>query len=203
MTLLQPAIGENILPIDGDVRWLGQCYTLEDSLLIFNNLLDSIAWKREELVLFGKTIQTRRKVAWYGEPGLKYTYSNMEKRASLWTPELLFVKQKVEHRTGKSFNSCLLNLYYSGEDGMGWHSDDEPELGAQPIIASLSLGATRKFQFRHKQTDQRVSLLLDSGTLLLMQGKTQHFWKHQVPKMKAVKTSRINLTFRTIKTKKS
>ena len=203
MDLFDAVTDKNLLPFEGEVRWYGHCFSQEACLTIYDTLLHTIDWKHETLKMFAKTIQTKRKVAWYGEPGLQYSYSNTVKHTSPWTAELLLLKHKIEELTKQSFNSCLLNLYHDGEEGMGWHSDNEPELGTKPVIASLSFGASRKFQFRHNKTKKQISLMLNNGTLLLMKGETQTHWKHQVPKMKAVRTARINLTFRTIVTKKS
>ncbi len=148
--------------------------------------------------MYGKRYITKRKTAWYGDAAFEYSYSNTTKTALPWTPELLEIKNSVEKLTGHSFNSCLLNFYHNGNEGMSWHSDDEPELGENPIIASLSFGAPRKFSFKHKITKETVSVLLEHGSLLVMKGATQAHWLHAIPKSTKVKTPRINLTFRTI-----
>ena len=115
-----------------------------------------------------------------------------------WTPELLSLKEIIELKTGEKFNSCLLNLYHNGNEGMGWHSDNEKELGEHPVIASLSLGAARKFLLKHNQTKQKIAIILESGSLLLMKGETQEKWIHSLPKTKIIQKPRINLTFRFI-----
>ncbi|HKL91257.1 MAG TPA: alpha-ketoglutarate-dependent dioxygenase AlkB, partial [Allomuricauda sp.] len=148
--------------------------------------------------MFGKRIETKRKVAWYGDQPFEYTYSNSTKKALLWTPELLAIKNLTEKFTEETYNSCLLNLYHSGEEGMGWHSDDEKELKPNGAIASLSFGAERKFAFKHKESKEKVGLTLDHGSLLVMKGTTQSNWLHRLPPTKLVKLPRINLTFRTV-----
>jgi alkylated DNA repair dioxygenase AlkB len=198
MDLFKPAPGETLLPCDGDVRHLGFLYSRAHADSLYENLLQNIDWSQDEMVMFGKKVTTKRKVAWYGDIGLNYRYSNVVKTATLWTPELLDIKERIETKTPTTFNSCLLNLYHSGEEGMGWHSDDEPELGLQPVIGSLSLGASRRFLFRHRSSGQKMEILLESGSLLLMAGETQHYWQHSIPRMARVKKGRINLTFRNI-----
>ncbi len=148
--------------------------------------------------MFGKRLVTKRKVAWYGDSPFSYTYSNIAKEALPWTPALLRLKQVAQHTTGESFNSCLLNLYHNGEEGMSWHSDDEPMMKKHAPIASISLGAARKFSFKHKATKETVSIWLEHGSLLLMKEEVQSHWLHSLPKTKKVMQPRINLTFRTI-----
>lgn len=149
-------------------------------------------------MIFGKRIVTKRKTAWYAAEEYEYTYSKITRKARLWTPELVELKELIEEVTGREFNSCLLNLYHSGEEGMSWHSDAEAELGKEPAIASLSLGAERKFLLKHKRTKEKISLPLQNGSLLLMAGQTQKNWLHSLPKTKKVQAPRINLTFRKI-----
>jgi alkylated DNA repair dioxygenase AlkB len=150
-------------------------------------------------VIYGKHLVTSRKVAWYGDHNFSYTYSGTTKRALLWTKELLDLKKIVERYSGVTFNSCLLNLYHNGSEGMAWHSDDEKALGKNTNIASLSFGAERKFSFKHKRTKESVSLVLESGSLLMMKGSTQSHWMHRLPPTTKVSRPRINLTFRTIR----
>ena len=153
--------------------------------------------------MFGKRVITKRKVAWYGDEPYKYTYSKSTKTALPWTQELQSIKYKVESLTRHNYNSCLLNLYHDGSEGMGWHSDDEPELGRNPVIASVSLGATRRFALQHKRRkDLKQKLDLSHGSLLVMAGETQHHWRHQVAKTTRVKSPRVNLTFRAIQAAK-
>jgi alkylated DNA repair dioxygenase AlkB len=137
-------------------------------------------------------------VAWYGNDNYNYAYSNINRQALAWTKELLELKALVEKRTGETFNSCLLNLYHNGDEGMAWHSDDEKTLGENSAIASFSFGAERKFSFKHKQTKEVISMMLEHGSLLVMKGTTQTHWLHCLPKSKRITTPRVNLTFRTM-----
>jgi alkylated DNA repair dioxygenase AlkB len=188
----------NYLPYDGTVNYYGLVTSADKAHSYLTTLLEHIAWKNDEARIFGKHFITKRKAAWYGDDAYAYSYSNATKQALPWTPELIELKTLVEERTGTTFNSCLLNLYHNGDEGMAWHSDDEASLGKNTTIASLSFGAERKFMFRHKQTKQTVSLILQSGSLLVMKGTTQTNWLHSLPKTKKVTTPRVNLTFRTI-----
>lgn len=188
----------NLLPNDGTVYYYGNILNSKSASRIFDLLMKNILWKNDEVIIFGKRIITKRKAAWYGDSDYLYTYSNSTKQALPWTEELSWLRQIIEELIGTKFNSCLLNLYHNGNEGMGWHSDDEKSLGKNNTIASLSLGAERKFLFKHKQTKQIVSLLLQHGSLLVMKKATQSNWLHSLPKSKDVIDSRINLTFRTI-----
>lgn len=188
----------NILPKDGTVNYYGPIFSSVDSKKYFEDLLETIEWKNDEIVLFGKKIITKRKVAWYGENGLEYAYSNTSKKALAWTKELEEIKSIVEEKTGEIYNSCLLNLYHSGEEGMGWHSDNEKELKKNGAIASVSFGAERKFSFKHKQDKTTLSILLENGSLLVMKDEIQSFWKHKLSVSKLIQSPRINLTFRTV-----
>lgn len=188
----------NLLPCDGTVNYYGRILGHDETQWYYEALLNSVRWKNDEAVIFGKHIVTARKVAWYGDSDYSYTYSGTTKQALVWTKELLALKSIVEKLTGAKFNSCLLNLYHDGNEGMTWHSDDEKSLGKNKTIASVSLGAERKFCFKHKRTPQAASLLLESGSLLVMKDATQTHWLHSLPKSKKAKTPRINLTFRTI-----
>lgn len=200
MSLFEQTLNEpiNILPKDGMVNYHGEIIPIDESELYFTVLLNDIEWRHDQAVIFGKQIATKRKVAWYGEQPFEYTYSNITKRALPWTQHLLALKTLVEQQTNESYNSCLLNLYHTGEEGMAWHSDGESDLKKHGAIASLSLGATRKFAFKHKQSKDVVSLLLKPGSLLVMKGVTQQHWLHRLPPTKKVCEARINLTFRTI-----
>lgn len=190
---------ENLLPQDGEAYYFGKILEEKAAGFYFKELLKDIDWKHDEVIIFGKKIVTTRKTAWYGTEAFEYTYSKMTRKAALFTPELFELRELVQQTTGKEFNSVLLNLYHSGEEGMGWHSDAEAELGKDPVIASLSLGAPRKFVFKHRETKEKISLELEDGSLLLMQGRTQKNWVHSLPKSKKVLEPRINLTFRSIK----
>lgn len=187
----------NLLPVDGDVRYYPGFLSSVEARSYFDAFLTNIPWKQDELVMFGKSITTARKVAWYGDMPFRYTYSRATKESLPWTDELASLKRKLAAYSHLTFNSCLLNLYHHGGEGMGYHSDDEAELGPNPIIASISLGATRPFSLKHKQSKETRKVVLEPGSLLLMQGSTQHHWVHSLPKTTKVKGPRISLTFRT------
>jgi alkylated DNA repair dioxygenase AlkB len=188
----------NLLPYDGIVNYHGKVLKQKEALHYLERLLHTIEWKNDEAVIFGKHIITKRKAAWYGDFEYLYSYSNTTKQALAWTIELLELRKIAEEITGAKFNSCLLNLYHTGEEGMAWHSDDEKSLGKNTTIASFSLGAERKFSFRHKRTKETTSLILENGSLLVMKDATQTNWLHSLPKSKKINRPRINLTFRTI-----
>jgi len=188
---------ENLLPYDGTVNFYGLVFSPEESEHYYQYLLSNINWKNDEIKLFGKHIVTKRKVAWFGDKPFQYTYSGLTKTAQTWNPDLLPLKSTIEELTHETYNSCLFNLYHSGEEGMTWHSDGEKELKKNGAIASLSFGAERKFVFKHKESGETVSVLLPSGSLLVMKGLTQSYWLHRLPPTKRVHTPRINLTFRT------
>jgi alkylated DNA repair dioxygenase AlkB len=196
MDLFQPDNSLNLLPYDGVVNYYGKVFTINEATYYYEKLMDTIAWKLDEAIIFGKKIITKRKVAWYGDKNFSYTYSNTTRLALPWTAELLELKQLVEKLTNARFNSCLLNLYHSGEEGVAWHSDDEKSLGKNSPIGSLSFGATRTFSFKHKRNNETRSILLEAGSLLVMKEETQINWLHCLPKTKKVKSPRINLTFR-------
>ena len=200
MNLFNPEPGEtiNLLPHDGAVYYYGRPITKQQANDYFNLLLKNIDWKNDEVVIFGKHIITKRKVAWYANDNYIYTYSGISKQALRWTKELAELKAIVEKNTGSQFNSCLLNLYHNGDEGMTWHSDDEKSIGSNTAIASFSFGAERKFSFKHKKTKETISLILENGSMLLMKDTTQTNWLHSLPKTKRVSTARINLTFRTM-----
>lgn len=189
---------QNYLPYDGTVQYYGKVVQTAAADHYFEALLHTIAWENDQALIFGKLFTTKRKVAWYGDRRFEYTYSNMNKYALPWTIELIELKALVETLTGETFNSCLLNLYHSGEEGMAWHSDGETDLKKNGAIASLSFGAERKFAFKHKQSKEKVELYLEHGSLLVMKDVTQTHWLHRLPPTKKVSTERINLTFRTI-----
>ncbi|WP_349351531.1 MULTISPECIES: alpha-ketoglutarate-dependent dioxygenase AlkB [unclassified Flagellimonas] len=189
---------KNWLPKDGVVNYFGPIIPLEQADDFFKILADTIPWEADVVHMFGKRIVTKRKVAWYGDQPYDYTYSNSTKKALPWTPALRELKEMAENLTNETYNSCLLNLYHTGEEGMGWHTDNEKELKKNGAIASYSFGAERKFVFKHKTTKEKVELLLDHGSLLVMKGATQNHWLHRLPPSKKVRSARINLTFRTI-----
>jgi alkylated DNA repair dioxygenase AlkB len=190
--------GVNLLPRDGTVNYFGKVFSLPEANDYLTCLLNSIDWKPDEAVIFGKLIHTKRKVAWYGDSGFEYTYSNRTKKALPWTKELLALKSRTEAETGETFNSCLLNLYHTGEEGMAWHSDGEKDLKKNGAIGSLSFGAERKFSFKHKSTKETISILLEHGSLLVMKDTTQAHWLHRLPPTVKTLKPRVNLTFRTI-----
>ena len=189
---------KNLLPEQGIVKYYGILIPLASADYYFNRLLSNIEWKNDEAVIYGKRIITKRKVAWYADQAFEYTYSKTTKCALPWTNDLLQLKALVEKRTNECFNSCLLNLYHDGREGMSWHSDGEIDLKKNGSIGSLSLGAERKFCFKHKKTKENVSLILEHGSLLMMQGTTQSYWQHRLPPTTKVTQPRINLTFRSI-----
>tara|TARA_R110002126_G_scaffold78630_13_gene195708 strand:+ start:1237 stop:1848 length:612 start_codon:yes stop_codon:yes gene_type:complete len=191
----------NLLPKDGTVIYYGTVMPIKEANLYLHTFLDTIEWKNDEAVIFGKRIITKRKVAWYGDTTFSYTYSKTTKEALPWTRELLQLKQIIEEKTGETYNSCLLNLYHSGDEGMGWHSDGEKELKKNGAIASVSLGAERKFAFKHKNTKEVISQVLAHGSVLVMKDETQSHWLHRLPPTTRISTPRVNLTFRTINLK--
>lgn len=188
----------NVLNKDGEANYYGIIMTTSEANTCYNLLLKNINWKNDEALYHGRHIVTKRKVAWYGDQGFLYTYSNTTKQALPWTNELIDLKRKTELITNSQFNSCLLNLYHDGNEGMTWHSDDEKSLGKNTVIASLSFGAERKFLFKHRRTRQIISILLENGSLLVMRGNTQSNWLHSLPLSSKINYPRINLTFRTI-----
>ena len=189
---------ENLLPKDGTVNYFGQIMSDEEAHRYYSVLLNEIDWKNDQAIIFGKLIETKRKIAWYGDIPFAYTYSKVTKTALPWTETLKQLKELAEEKTGETYNSCLLNLYHDGSEGMAWHSDGEKQLKHHGAIASLSFGAERKFAFKHKQTKEVVALHLASGSLLVMKGSTQENWLHRLPPTKKINHPRINLTFRTI-----
>lgn len=189
---------QNLLHKEGIVHYYGPIMPVGIANVYLDLLLNKIQWKNDVAVMFGKPIVTKRKVAWYGDKPFKYTYSNTTKLALPWTKELLRLKESVEYAAGDCFNSCLLNLYHNGSEGMTWHSDDEKELEKNGAIGSLSFGAERKFSFKHKESKESVSLYLQNGSLLVMKGSTQCHWTHRLPPTKRVNTPRVSLTFRTM-----
>ncbi|WP_462220891.1 alpha-ketoglutarate-dependent dioxygenase AlkB [Ferruginibacter sp.] len=188
----------NLLPNDGTVNYYGTILDSSKAKFYYDTLLKTIEWKNDEAIIFNKHIITKRKAAWYGDSNYAYTYSNATKYALPWTAALLELKNKAEELSQATYNSCLLNLYHNGDEGMAWHSDDEKTLAKNGAIASLSFGAERKFSFKHKQTKETVAVLLESGSLLVMKGTTQTNWLHRLPPTKKIHQPRVNLTFRTI-----
>ena len=193
--------GEINLP-DADLYYHPQFFTKESSDRLLLNLKDKIAWTQNTIRFYGKESLVPRLEAWYGDPGKSYAYSGIHMTPKPWTPELLTIKQAIEPVAGVVFNSVLINYYRDGKDRVAWHSDDEKELGQNPVIGSVSLGAERKFKLRHKQyktNGLKHEILLRHGSFLLMQGTTQHHWMHEIPRTAKPIGTRINLTFRIIK----
>jgi alkylated DNA repair dioxygenase AlkB len=186
----------SLLPYEGTVLYYGKVISTMEANNHLQSLLTTIEWKNDEAILYGKHFITARKIAWYADTDFRYTYSGTTKKALPWTEELLTLKQIAEHHTGASYNSCLLNLYHNGNEGMAWHSDGEKSLSKHGSIASFSFGAERKFSFKHKASKATVSLVLQHGSLLEMKGETQTHWLHRLPPTTKVKTPRVNLTFR-------
>ena len=191
-----PAESIVILAKDGRAEYINHFYDAEVSDSLFTNVLGSLTWESDQIFMFGRLVTTARKVAWVGDPDCLYTYSGVQKIPQVWTKELLQMKHKLEQLTGHTYNSCLLNLYHTGDEGMGWHSDNEKELDSTTPIASVSLGARRKFAFRHKQDKTTSSIFLEHGSLLIMHPPIQEHWHHSLLKTKTITSPRINLTFR-------
>ena len=197
--LIQAGVGpNNLTPYDGELYLIKQFYDREEADGLFESLLQSLAWDEEAILIFGRWVKVPRLMAWYGDPEACYTYSGVNHEPLPWTETLSSIRMKVEQSCGHPFNSVLANLYRDGRDSMGWHADNEKELGPNPIIASLSLGDERLFCFSHNKTRYRLDFVLGHGDLLLMAGALQHHWRHSLPKTKQPKTERINLTFRRI-----
>lgn len=189
---------KNLLPNDGRVNYYGKIFSLPEANHYLTELLNNIEWKNDEAFIMGKHIITKRKVAWYADMAFEYTYSKITKKALPWTAALLQLKTIIELKTGETFNSCLLNLYHTGEEGMTWHSDAEKDLKKNGAIASISFGAERKFLFKHKATKKTVPVFLEHGSLLIMKDTTQTNWLHRLPPTTKTIKPRVNLTFRTI-----
>lgn len=193
----------SIVSYDGQATYYPSLMDEAEATAYFDKLKEEINWQNDELVIFGKTIITSRLVAWYGSEPFEYTYSKKTKKALLFSKTILKLKEQVEEQTGAKYNSCLLNFYHSGDEGMGWHTDDEKDLVKHSSIASVSLGACRKFVFKHKLSGEKVEVVLESGSLLDMYGTIQENWLHSLPKTKKINLPRINLTFRLFEAKRT
>ena len=185
-----------IINFEGEAIYYGPIFSLEQSSLFFDDLLNNIEWKNEEIIMFGKEIISKRKVAFYADDGVDYTYSNKTKKGLSWTEPLLKIKSVVENYTHVNYNGCLLNLYHDGNEAMGWHSDNEKEIKPNSSIASVSIGIERKFSFKNKLSKETITVQLENGSLLEMKGTIQKNWLHALPKSKKITQPRINLTFR-------
>lgn len=187
-----------VLAKHGLVTYEPAFLSASEAAVLMRELLGDVRWRQEHLRIAGREIPFPRLTAWYGDPRAVYTYSGIENRPLAWTPSLARLRDRLRATVGAGFNSVLLNLYRTGSDSMGWHADDEPELGPRPVIASVSLGAPRRFELRSRETGETRRVVLEHGSLLVMSGATQDRWKHQVPKEPTVRAPRVNLTFRTV-----
>lgn len=188
--------GAELLPVDGSVRYFRDVFAPGEADQLLDAVLQEVDFVQEYIVMFGNRSPVPRLSAWHGEPGRTYTYSGITQSPRPWTPALDDIRARIEPICRAQFNSVLVNLYRDGSDGVAWHSDDEPELGPEPIIGSVSLGDTRRFVLRHRSTGERVELTPAPGSLIVMAGPTQQAWEHQVPKTARPAGPRINLTFR-------
>ncbi|MGA1362036.1 MAG: alpha-ketoglutarate-dependent dioxygenase AlkB family protein [Ilumatobacteraceae bacterium] len=188
-----------LLPYDGSAvlhQWVLGDRSWEE---VMGRLVDDIPWEAHTIKMFGKEYPQPRLVAWYGDPGSEYSYSGLKMNVRPWIPPIVDLKAIAESHAGVVFNSVLVNLYRDGNDKVGWHRDNEPELGGTPTIASMSLGAPRRFKFRHLSSGEQVEAVLNPGSLVVMSGLSQTCWEHEVPRQAAVKEPRINLTFRQVR----
>ena len=190
--------GQELLPTDGSAKLYEWVLGDTDPHLLMQELYESVPWASQTITMFGKQYEEPRRTAWFGDDGASYTYSGISMTPHAWMPVLQLLRSICEEKSETSFNSVLLNLYRDGNDKMGWHADNEPELGFEPVIASLSLGATRRFRFRHRATKETVECELPTGSLVVMSGLSQKCWVHEVPRQKRVTNPRVNLTFRKI-----
>ena len=185
---------------NAEIEYHGNFFDTEQANLLFDKLKTEIPWQQDNITVYGKSYPQPRLTALFGNEGKPYSYSNIIMQPHLWNPLTTFIKEKVEEITNEKFTTVLLNLYRDGKDSNGWHADNEKELGRNPVIASVSFGATRPFYLKHNTIDnQRLKIDLSHGSLLVMKGETQHFWKHQIAKTAKPIGERINLTFRIIK----
>lgn len=185
---------------DGEVWYMPNFMPADKAMFYYKTLMENINWRQEEIKMYGKVYPVPRKTAWYGYEGFNYKYSGILCNPEPWTKELLDIKKVIEHFVpNHDFNSVLLNLYRNGNDKVSWHADNESGLGENPTIASVSIGATRRFDLKHKDyPDEKLQIELTSGSLVVMTGSLQHHWLHQIPVQKKIKEPRINLTYRTI-----
>lgn len=182
---------------NAEIYYYPHFFTPQESDIFFEDLLKNTQWSHDDITIFGKTMKIPRLQAWYGEAGKAYNYSGMLLKPHGWTDTLLAIKQRIEDITQTTYTSALLNQYRDGKDSVGWHADDEPVQGKNPTIASVSFGATRKFRFRRTDNHTlKTALMLTHGSLVMMQGETQHFWQHEIPKTSQPTDIRINITFR-------
>jgi len=187
---------DELLPFDGSAVFTPDFLDAKSSEQMFRDIQATTPWESVELTVFGRRVNEPRLSAWVNEDGRPYVYSGTSRHAHRFTPALDDLRRRVEQTSGHTFNSALVNLYRNGDDSLGWHADDEPENGREPVIASVSFGAVRRFDLRHRETKETIKIDLTSGSLLLMSGATQHKWVHQVPRQRKVRAPRINVTFR-------
>lgn len=199
----EPPATNAILPFDGSAVLHASFIEAPTADDLMARLLDEVPWMSHDLILFGRKVTEPRLSAWVADEGVSYAYSGVERPPQPWTPTLTELRRLCQSSLGVRFNSVLANLYRSGDDAMGWHADDEPELGNEPVIASLSFGAERRFDFRHRFTGETCSVVLPHGSLLVMAGRTQSHWVHRVARSKRVTGPRINLTFRFVQRRRS
>ena len=200
--MAKPAIHGDLLPMrDAEVVLYRDFFGLAEAQTFFTRLLAEVNWQPQEIKIFGKFVPVPRRVSWYGDAGTDYSYSGITVHPQPWIAPLTEIKARLDTYAGVTFNSVLCNLYRDGKDSIGWHSDDEPELGTDPVVGSVSFGAPRLFHFRHKQDKAlRMKIELSHGSFLLMRGPTQHYWSHQLPKTAKQVGPRINLTYRAVRT---
>lgn len=196
---VKPSLRNNLLPIDGEAYFYPDLFSATERHELFLGLQTNVGWKQEPIKIMGREIMQPRLTAWHGDAGKSYRYSGIIMNPAPWIPELLIIKERIQEVSGQTFNSVLLNFYRNGQDSMGWHRDNEKSLGADPVVGSVSFGASRTFQFKHReQPELRENITLTDGSFLLMKGATQQHWYHRIPKETKVSGARINLTFRTI-----
>lgn len=196
---LPPVEGQSVVLQNGEYIYYPNFIDSPTANYYLEAFKNNIEWKQESMNMYGKQVLFPRLTAWYGENDKPYSFSGIKLNPNAWSNELIEIKKLIEPECKVEFNSVLLNLYRDGNDSISWHTDAEKELGKNPLIASVNFGVERKFQIRHNETQETHTILLKHGSLLIMKGQLQHFWKHQVPKQKTVLKERINLTFRVIK----
>ncbi len=191
------SLPNNLLPFSGEAYQIKSFFSGQESFNLLNKIKSTVKWRDDKITMFGKTYPQARKVAFYGDENIEYTYSRIKMSTRFWTDELKMLNDRLKLDYDLIFNTALVNYYRDGRDHMSWHRDDEPELGINPLIASISFGASRDFFFRHDE-GEKVKLTLENGDLLLMLGETQHHWKHALPKRLKINEPRMNITFRRI-----
>lgn len=197
--ILIKGLGPNLLAQDGEAYLGKSFFSAQSADQLFHEIIATTSWRQDNIKIFGRTVLQPRLTAWMGDPGANYRYSGLLMTPDPWSPAVLLVKKTIEERLGKKFNSALINYYRSGLDSMGWHRDNEPELGPEPVIASMSLGEGRLFKIRHYiNKTLGMDLTLEHGDLLVMAGPMQSYWEHSLPKTRKPKQARINITFRSV-----